>query len=285
MKGEIVMAIYLETNALRKITDYSCDKHVYTSIFSIFELLSGMNEKEYEIRKTCLSRIKKQKLEIKGPMIDKLFMSLLGSNEYNNDAYKKIMEIFTNTLKTKSFEEFSKLEIYSYYKNENINVLKWLKNWDNKISDITKKSNYMFEPENKEYIKSIYLEKGLQGLADHYWKTFEDSKIDEQKLAHAEAFIGSNMVYEFRNNIDLLFSKYNYKLFMSSQAAIFSYAYYINGKTQNPNNASDLLHLLYLDENDFMISNDKIYHSIKEACPVFNYIYLQNEKSLSELAI
>ena len=70
---------------------------------------------------------------------------------------------------------------------------------------------------------------------------------------------------------------------MTAQAAVFSKAFFINGNTQNRNNASDLLHLLYLDKNNKFISNDKIYQTIREACPYFKLIVLNNEKNLSDL--
>ena len=74
------MAIYLETNALRKLTDYSCNQSVVTSIFSIFELLSGVKDQnDYHIRRQCLQRIKKQNVIIRFSMIDELF----GVPDYN----------------------------------------------------------------------------------------------------------------------------------------------------------------------------------------------------------
>lgn len=86
-----------------------------------------------------------------------------------------------------------------------------------------------------------------------------------------------------RQETDDLFSKYNYKLFLVAQAVILSKAFFINGNTQNANNASDLLHLLYLNENDKFVSNDKIYQTITEVCPEFKLIVLDNEKNLSDL--
>lgn len=76
---------------------------------------------------------------------------------------------------------------------------------------------------------------------------------------------------------------FSYKLFMTAQAVVFSISYFINGNRQNRNNPSDLLHLLYLTENDKFVSNDKIYQTIFNACPEFNLIELNNEKGLSEL--
>ncbi len=64
---------------------------------------------------------------------------------------------------------------------------------------------------------------------------------------------------------------------------VFAKVYFINGNTQNSNNASDLLHLLYLNKDDKFISNDKIYQTVLEACPEFQLIVLNNEKNLFDL--
>lgn len=201
------MAVYLETNALRKLTDYKCQEPVYITIFSIFELLSGMSKDEFIKRQSCLKRIRDQK-------IDSLFL-------------------------------------------------------DDECS--------------RNYIKNKYKKEGINGFAKYYYFKMFDSRIDEAKLSHAEAFVGSEEIERCRQQADNLFKKYNYKLFITAQAAIFAEAYFINGGFQNKNNASDLLHLLYLNENDKFVSNDKIYQKVKEACPELNFVYLGNEKSLSEL--
>ncbi len=41
--------------------------------------------------------------------------------------------------------------------------------------------------------------------------------------------------------------------------------------------------VVYLNENDKFVSNDKIYQTISEACPEFELIVLDKEKNLSEL--
>ena len=134
------MSVYLETNALRKITNYICEESVYTSIFSIFELLSGITEKDFNIRKACLKRINEQKIEIRGPMIDKLFMELLGITEYNPYAYKMIMDTYYSALRAENYSHFNNFKLsVSDINNKTrlINAHTWLKNWDDNISNIT----------------------------------------------------------------------------------------------------------------------------------------------------
>ena len=279
------MAIYLETNALRKLTNYECNEPVYTSIFSIFELLSGINEKEFDIRKACLKRIAEQKLEIRGPMIDKLFNDLIGESDYNKFAEQMIKDIYRQTIKLENYFEFNDIELLITETNDKENTIharEWLENWDNNIASITTNSYGLYKDENKDYIRALYKENGDRGLAEYFWDKFLNNKIDEKRLMHAEAFVGSNVIEKIRKEMDELFSKYNYKLFIVAQAVIFAKAY-INGNTQNSNNASDLLHLLYLNENDKFVSNDKIYKTISDACPDFNLIFLKNQKTLSEL--
>lgn len=283
------MPVYLETNALRKLTSYECKEHTYTSIFSIFELLSGITEKEFEVRRACLKRIRKQKIEIKGPMIDKLFANLIGisdDTQYNQFAYKMIKDVYHAALTSKNFSCFNDVTLRGTDANNKRvkrHALTWLKNWDDNISNIIHNINCCFESESKEYIKKLYANEGAKGLARHFWWKMYDARIDEKRLAHAESFIGVDKAEAVRQNADILFSTYNYKLFMTAQAVIFSKAFFINGNTQNHNNASDLLHLLYLSENDKFVSNDRIYQTISEACPDFNLITLNNEKNLADL--
>ena len=66
---------------------------------------------------------------------------------------------------------------------------------------------------------------------------------------------------------------------------IFAKAFFINGGTAGRNDPSDLLHLLYLDRDDILISNDKIFETISKAIDDFHFIKMNNEKKLSELQI
>ena len=279
------MAIYLETNALRKLTDYSCKEPVYTSIFSVFEILSGITETDFYIRKACLERINEQKLEIKGPMVDKLLMILLGESGYNEFAYEMIMDLYNATLKAASFSELK--NVYLCCTDENgkpeFLTIDWLNEWDEHISNIRNDVPKLFEEESKDYIKDIYNSSNVKGLAEYFWKKIYENRLNEDRIAHAEGFVGQDAIKHIRQETEELFSKYNYKLFMTAQAVVFSISYFINGNRQNRNNPSDLLHLLYLNENDKFVSNDKIYQTIFNACLEFNLIELNNEKGLSEL--
>ena len=284
------MAIYLETNALRKLTNYRCEETAYTSIFSIFELLSGITKENFEVRKACLRRVKEQKIEIRGPMIDKLFGELVGKQEYNNFAYRMILDIYKKTLKSRNYSCINDMKLLingNIKTGEIIHALTWLRDWDKNIQTITNNLDVIFEDENPTYIKKLYEKSGVIALAKHFWHKYKANKINEERLSHTVPFLDSDTDTDtekkIRQEVENLFSKYNYKLFMTSQAVVFSKAFFINGNTQNRNNASDLLHLLYLDKDNKFISNDKIYQTIHKACPYFKLVVLNNEKNLSDL--
>lgn len=280
------MSIYLETNALRKLIDYTCDEQVYTSIFSIFELLSGITPKEFNVRKACLRRISEQEIEVCGPMVDEKLARLFDKDMYNPFAYDMIWDVFQFTINAETYEEYAGLRLSVTEINgqkKEIVASEWLKQWDDNIADLTQKGSELFEDEDKLYIKDIYQKRGLKGLANHFWNKLYDARNDENRLAHVEGFLGREVVEGFRQETEKLFSKYNFKLFIIAQAVILSKAYFIDGNTQDRNNISDLLHLLYLEEGDRFVSNDKIYQKIPEFFPDFNLINLQNERNLLEL--
>jgi len=280
------MAIYLETNSLRKITHYECEKGTYTSIFSIFELLAGMTSYDFKVRKACLHRIAEQALPIKTPMIDAIFCDLLGCSDYNKFASDMIKDIYIATLNSNSFEQLEKLDLDcsdSKGIRKCTSAFQWLRNWDLSISNITNNISSLFEEKNASFVKNLYNSSGLQGLARYYWAKFYEARIDNYKLSHAEAFVGSEEITCYREEVEKLFSKYNYRLFMTAQAAILAKSYFINGGTYGRNDPSDLLHLLYLEEGDVLVSNDKIFREIKESCDYFNLKVIENETSLSEL--
>lgn len=279
------MAIYLETNALRKLTNYSCSEDVYTSVFSIFELLSGISEEDFEIRKACLKRVFDQGIEVRGPMVDKL-VDIYGISKSNPFAYEKIMDVYKKVLHIQSFADFCNVGLVRTDVNgniEEINAHTWLKDWDMQISTITKSVKDLFQDKNKQSVRELFAQYGIRGVADYFGDEISRNIVDENRLGHAAPFIGKEEEMHVRNAIGNLFSKYNVKLFLKAQAAIFAKAYYIDGDTQNPNNASDLLHLLYINENDRLVSNDKIYQLIAEACPEFNLVVLGQERELLEL--
>lgn len=287
------MSIYLETNALRKLTDYSCSEYVYTSIFAIFELLSDMTENDFKVRQACLKRVAKAKIKakikVREPMVDQLLLDILGLKDYNQQASQMITDIWNAVVCAATYSDIENWKLLvTNEKNtvEQIPAFDWLKGWDKQISLISQQLDQVFDKNDKghvEYIKNIYTTQGIKGFSDYFRKMIWDNRFDENRMAVAEGFIGHDQMEKLRKETDATVQQYNYNLFMTAQAAIFAETYYVHGTASGTNNPSDLLHLLYLNGNDKFVSNDKIYSRIAEACPEFNFVHLDQEKSVSEL--
>lgn len=282
--------IYLETNAIRKLNDFECKNKVFTSVFVLFELISGIDSSEqFRIRKANIEKIFNHKIPIIKKMVDQVLGELVGidKSRYSTDKGEIICLIAQNILKMNSYEEFIKDTIsFEHLKpiwyEEKVSVQSWLKQWDNKISDMIHNLPPIFY-ENKDYIKKIYSRNGVKGLGQYYWGMMEDNKIDESRLGHASAFCSRSDIEQFRKANECMFSTYNFRLFMTAQAIIFAKAVHIDGGTQDRNNPSDLLHLLYLNEEDKLVSDDKIYGIIAEGISDFHYIKIGEKKKLSDL--
>lgn len=282
--------IYLETNAVRKLTDFKCDNKVFTSVFVLFELISGINNSEqFRIRKANIEKIFSQEIYIVNKMVDQVLCELVreDKNKYDPEKGNIIYSNARKILKMKSYEDFVKEKIVFYhcdpilYKNE-ISIQSWLKQWDDRISNIRLSLPKVFN-EDKNFIKKIYQNDGMKGLAQYYWGRLEENKLDERRIGHASAFCSKDEIEYVREENERMFSTYNFRLFMTAQAIIFAKAIYIDGGTQDKNNPSDLLHLLYLEEGDQLVSNDKIYSIIAEGIEDFHYIKIGKEKNLSDL--
>lgn len=259
------MAYYLDTNALRRIKEFTPD--MCTSILAIFELMSGITKEEYNIRQACLKRIADQDLKIREPMVDVIFLQLNHYPVQHSNTTSCIRCIFEFLLSCSSYDEFTKFTIPQF----NLNALSWLRNYDNRISNITKKSQEIMNGEEEWYIRNLFNNQGLKGLADHFWQRLCEQRYNDNALEHVEAFVGQEQVDAAKRAIDSMIENYSYKLFYTAQASIFAEAY-INGNEQNRNNPFDLLHLLYFSEDDIMVSDDNIYQKIKETSSIFTVI-------------
>lgn len=269
----IVLAIYLETNALRKLTDYKYDGTEYTSIFSVFELLSGVKKNDFYKRKACIERIEKQKLIIRGPMIDKLYSSFFDIKDYNKNAYRQIMNVYHIFLNSKTFDDFSNAEMIDI--NGKFNILEWLIEWDKNISKITTDiqnilKNY-FQDVNKKPFREIYQNYGEQEFLNHIiFKLCNIIRNDNN--------IKDKYVINHIGETGLIY-KYNFRLFTYAQILIFAISFFLHGGTSDKNTAQDLIHLLYLSENDILVSNDGIYKNIANGIRFFKLAELSNEKN------
>jgi len=84
--------LYFETNALIKLRNYGCNGNAYTSVFALFELISGItNQCEFDKRKACIIKVIDPKLHIKPKMVDQIFCELVRAKPiYRKNFYDNI---------------------------------------------------------------------------------------------------------------------------------------------------------------------------------------------------
>lgn len=280
------MKKYLETSAIRKLQNIKAE-NVYTSIFTLFELISGINSKEeFDIRKQTVEKIMQSEIYIDWDFVDKKLGSFFG-HEQVDENFPNLLEGIIKALRKFSYKKFIKENLYIEQKDGSViakNVMEYLKEKDQKIENMRNICHVMFD-ESKTFIINKYKKEGLKGLAIYFWKKYEHYKFNTNRLNHAEAFVEEKQINLQKNKIEETYNKYNFKLFMTAQSIIFAKAVYIDGGTQNRNNPSDLLHLLYLNDKDSrIVSSDKIYKAIEGAIDYFKPIIINNEKDINEIS-
>jgi len=176
------MKYYLETNALRSLSkDFYKSENItncFTSGLSIVELISGLNENEYYIRRKVLCNLINSNIDIDWELPDGIIGSafpVISGIEYRIDDLKKICQIIIET------------QIYDIaYK---------------KIQDNTK-YNLKYFSELDKVIPKIFIEATITGNIE-ISKVLSENKLEELKLSEDDLV---------ENNLDLL-NLYNTKHF------------------------------------------------------------------------
>ena len=263
-------------------------ENAYTSILTLFELISGINNKEeFNKRKQAVEKIMKTGIYIDWDFVDKKLCSFFEQKKYDKNftkSFETVIKLFLNS----SYKKFIEEKLYITQEDGSVrakNILDYLKEKDKKIESMRNKCNVMFN-EDKTFIREKFNKEGLKGLATYFWDKYKHYKFNTDRLNHAEAFVGEKQINITKNKIEEIYNKYNFQLFMTAQSVIFAKAIYIDGGTQDRNNPSDLLHLLYLNDREdrFVSADHEIYSKISEAIEYFNPIIINdNDKDINEI--
>jgi len=258
-----MMKYYLETNALysiEKIHNKYIDS-IYTSIFSLFELVSGIRNDNFTKRKNVLNKIFNSSIAIEWDMPEKIIFDSFDVTK-NFEYIENRVEPLKNTIKkiqcSDSFEIFSKLIEY------NFNYFKVLdKLWSNGFIDTTIKGNQrikenIISKNNSFTINNIeYNIRKNQDLSSFY-------KNEELLNQSITIFALANMIKEngLNESNQVIFESYNglidnfiegFSLFCANKMILYD--------SPGTNDFADLTHLLYLknSEDYKIVSNDNIF--------------------------
>ena len=261
---------YLETNSLRKLNNrlLEIQDKCYTSSLSIFELISGISQEQFEIRKRVISNVLSSELHINWDFPEKIKIDSFPNLEIDErrvDDLKVLCEILIDSNNLEEFIELSNdlkynLDFFnsldSSYSNNFINATKAGNERLKSIYSSEKNENgKFFEKFAKEYVKSLpkttELNKSLtltglvNGIADSLENISGKNTIDRDKL-----------FYAYNGNINIFIEAFS--LFTGLKSAD------LNSPAKN--DFIDLHHLLYLgnNSNNIIITDDKLLLRITE---------------------
>jgi hypothetical protein len=241
---------YLETNSIRALDSEFINKnskYFYTSYKTIYELISGMtNENEFKKRKRQL--LKTSGLQIDWSSPRKKIIDAFGFNIDDIDT-KYIQNIFYAIVANDNYEYL--ISEKCIFENST-NILKYIKD-DGELSEALVDS----AKDDLRRITNSYEEQQFK-------KTISNNDLLLSYLQCCyEIFLrryGEAVSKIIRENYFDIIKNYNNSLdnFIRFQIEIIYCLY--NGRMPGHNDIHDITHLLYLMNDDILVSNDKVFY-------------------------
>jgi len=280
------MRYYLETNALYsiekilKVDNCSC----FTSILSLFELVSGTKIENFNTRKNILNKIINSNISIDWEMPEKIvFDSFNAANDYefNDERVDALKKLIDEILYSDSFDDFanskqfnSQTYSFEYFKNLDFS-------WNKGFIDATIKGNRRIKSELRESNRGFVLNGVVYEL--------KDNKDLVNLFAYEPSLSRSVSIFAFCGMIkNRGIDKSEQEIYESYNGLIDNYIEIISEFCDNKmimhgapatNDFSDLTHLVYLRNfrDVTIVSDDKIFERYLKA----NYISIEKLTKLS----
>jgi len=267
------MKYYLETNALYSIGKFP-DKYFrnfYTSILSLYELVSGIKKENFTKRKNVLNKIFNTSITIVWEMPEKLVFSSFNVTkdyEYLEHRVEPLRNIINKILNSDSYETFSQS---TEYRTEpyNFNYFRELdKSWSKGFIESTIRGNQRIKHDIKRNNNSFILNGVSYNI--HRNKDLASFYEAETLLNQSITILAlSNMIKEkgLTDAIGTIYNSYNglidnyivgFSMFCADKM--------IMSDSPATNDFVDLTHLIYLTnvEDCKIVSNDNIFDKFFE---------------------
>lgn len=258
--------LYLDTSIVRKYSNELAKferENVFTSSLVVFELIAGMNEKEFKLRKNVLNNLLKSKIIIDWDSY-KMKMHKAFKIVYDDIEGNAIMRFAEEIIKCETYEEVKNLKIYS---SENIFLkLESFEEFDKDIEQVGKdfsaKAAYEWRELEKEDRRNF-----KEQMSD-FLCTYSKWLCELALINLVEEFAGSKrpseqyfkILREYDNSLEVYFY-YNQMFFLITE---------MNGSECGKNDALDLMHTIYLKKNDTIVSEDKIFNKLVKHIKLIN---------------
>lgn len=274
------MKYYLETNSLRKLNNRLGDiKEIsFTSALSIFELVSGIREQDFHIRKGVIETIFNTELEVIWLFPEEVTVNAFPGMEFQEDRIKPLKKLCQYLIESKNISSFLKKASKGKYN------LEFFKNLDTQYSSKftlatlqgNKNLKAIIESQDedfliefsKKYNKS--LPTNCQVNNSVTLKAITSNLKDALELSSGELIDEKKIYDHYNGSINIFISAFS--LFTAKKSAEFN--------TPAKNDFIDLYHLIYLgnNQNYFIVTDDKmIYDNTSQVKKISEFIELINK--------
>lgn len=262
------MRYYLETNALYSIDkiNKTCGDDCFTSIFSLFELISGLKEENFSKRKNLFIKLHESQIGLDKKFPEEIIFDsfdVMKGYEFVEDRVSALNTQIQGIINSKNFEDFE-----AFNKNNQIDFNfdffrftddKWNNGFVNATVEGNKRISKVLEKENKtifdnEQIVELKNNKDL--------KKFFEFEPALSKSISIVAFAGFLKNYGIDSTEEEIYESYNGLIEQYIQClSDYSDDKMIKSETPSKNDFSDLTHLLYLrnDNEKAIVTDDKIF--------------------------
>lgn len=261
------MIYYLDTNALYSIRKIQKEKlpYFFTSIMAILELVSGINEKNFDKRRTILSMVKASGLTIDHAFPEEIIANsfdIFDEYDFVEERDKGLLNLVDAVIASEAFSSYQLSEAFNAELGH-----EYFKFIDQNLS-----KNFAAASINGiKLIKHFQRNPSIENVIDINGVEFDLNTVDGLRKAFPMFSKASTLeamchlvVKMSQASLEIadVFSSYNHladvyvKVYSS-----YAEAQILNSMQPSKNDAQDLLHLLYLksDFKRFIISDDKIF--------------------------
>jgi len=258
--------LYLDTSIVRKYSnelDKFESEDVFTSSLVVFELIAGMNEKEFKLRKNVLNNLLKSKIIIDWDSYN-MKMHKAFNISYDDIEGNAIMRFAEKITKCETYEDVKNLKIY-FCKNSFLK-LESFEEFDKDIEQVGKRFSAKAANEWRELDKKDRrdFKKQMSDLLRAYSRMLSEFALIDLVEDFAESKRPSERYFkvlgEYDKSLDV-YLYYNQMFFLLTE---------MNGSECGRNDALDIMHTIYLKENDTIVSEDKIFNKLIEHSNLIN---------------
>lgn len=261
------MIYYLDTNALYSIRKIRKEKFssCFTSVLAIMELVSGINERNFEKRRTILSMVKSFGLTVDYAFPEEIIANsfdIFDEYEFVEKRDKALLDLVDGIIVSETFSSYKNSKAFNaelgheYFKLVDQNLSKNFA--EAAIRGIKLIKQYQRNPSNENIIDINGVEFDLN-TEDGLRRAFPLFSKASTLEAMCHLIV---KLCQVSLEIEDVFTSYNYLTDVYIQVySDYAEEQILKSKSPGKNDAQDLMHLLYLksDFKRYIISDDKIF--------------------------